>query len=196
MHLLARFVKSFHFLTCFFTYSSELREFADFAEIIGPQLIKAGTISEMMKLVRATTVVKAAVREIGEVYSTGEAIKTKTDHGQKGSSSPPKKVSVQDMIARIRVEFAISEEEALVIRQVTEEKTSDSTLRTMADSNRDNQIFLTGRFREQVRALIQDRYDDLGRYEELTDRKYTDDGAIFDIMAVTVVQNHLRPAMR
>ncbi len=192
--LLARWVKSVHFLTCFFSYPPELREFADFAESIGPQLIKAGTISEMMKLVRATTVFKASVREVGEVYSVGNSIKPKTRTGQKGGGSPPNKVSVQDMIARICAEFVISDEEALFIRQVTEEKSADTNLRAIADTHRNDPIFVTGLFRQQVRSLIQDRYNYLGRYEELTDHKYTDEGAIFDIMAVTVVQHHLDPA--
>ncbi|MEK7350430.1 MAG: DEAD/DEAH box helicase family protein, partial [Nitrospirota bacterium] len=43
VYLLARFVKSFHFLTCFFTYSPEIQEFVTFAEWVGPQLIKVGT---------------------------------------------------------------------------------------------------------------------------------------------------------
>ena len=43
VYLLARLVKSFHFLTCFFTYAPEVREFAAFAEYVGPQLIKEGT---------------------------------------------------------------------------------------------------------------------------------------------------------
>jgi type I restriction enzyme R subunit len=42
VYLLARFVKSYHFLTCFFTYSPQIQEFATFAEYVGPQLIKAG----------------------------------------------------------------------------------------------------------------------------------------------------------
>jgi type I restriction enzyme R subunit len=38
--LLARFVKSYHFLNCFFTYPPAVQEFAIFAEYVGPQLIK------------------------------------------------------------------------------------------------------------------------------------------------------------
>jgi len=34
-------------------------------------------------------------------------------------------------------------------------------------------------------------YGERGRYEELSDPKYTDTGGIFDIMAVTVIQHHL-----
>ena len=38
---------------------------------------------------------------------------------------------------------------------------------------------------------IQTAYDGRGRYEELSDPKYTDASGIFDIMAFTVIQHHL-----
>jgi type I restriction enzyme R subunit len=44
--------------------------------------------------------------------------------------------------------------------------------------------------------MIQDAYSDRGRYEELIDPKYTDDGAIFDIMAMTVIGYHLPQGAR
>ena len=43
VYLLARFVKSFHFLSCFFTYPNEIKEFVTFADYVGPQLIKQGS---------------------------------------------------------------------------------------------------------------------------------------------------------
>lgn len=52
VYLLARFVKSFHFLTCFFTFAPEIKQLATFAEYVGPQLIKAGSVSELMKQIR------------------------------------------------------------------------------------------------------------------------------------------------
>jgi type I restriction enzyme R subunit len=54
VYLLARFVKVFHFLTCFFTYANEIKEFSFFADYVGPQLIKQGTISELMQQIRQT----------------------------------------------------------------------------------------------------------------------------------------------
>ena len=61
VYLLARFVKSFHFLNCFFTFPLEIKQLATFAEYVGPQLIKAGSVSELMKQIRQTelTVVTA-----------------------------------------------------------------------------------------------------------------------------------------
>lgn len=193
VYLLGRFVKSYHFLTCFFTYPNELQVFAAFAEYVGPQLIKQGSISELMQLIRKTEVVKAAVQFIGEVR-TGGTVKLKPGKGGNSAGPPLKKMSVQDMIAQIRASFEISDEEALLIRQVTEEKTADEEIRATVHAHRDKVVYLEETFKDQVDGLIQNRYEELSRFNELTDPKYTDQGAIFDIMAMTVIQHHLEYA--
>jgi type I restriction enzyme R subunit len=190
VYLLARFVKSFHFLTCFFTFAPEIKQLATFAEYVGPQLIKVGSVSELMKQIRQTEVIKAAVEYQG-IESTGGTVKLKAGTGKKGTGPPPKKVSVQDMIAEIKTRFYISDEEALYIKQVTEEKVSDPAIRSTVKAHRDDRIYLEGAYRGQVNGEIQNAYDQRGRYEELADPKYTDTGAILDIMAVTVIQHHL-----
>jgi type I restriction enzyme R subunit len=193
-YLLARLVKSFHFLTCFFTYPDEIKEFVVFAEYVGPQLIKQGSVSELMKQIRQTEVVRAAVQYQGEVRSTGGEVKLRLGGGKKGVGPPPKKVSVQDMIDDLRARYDISDEEALYIKQVTEEKVADPVIRGTVHAHRDDSIYLEGAYRGQVNGEIQDVYSDLARYEELADSKYTDTGGIFDIMAVTVIQTHLAAA--
>lgn len=193
VYLLARFVKSFHFQTCFFTYPPQIQEFAALAEWVGPQLIKEGSVSELMKMIRQTDVVKAAVQYQGEVTSGGP-MKIKAGKGKKGSGPSPKKVTVQDMIAEIRAAFDITDEEALYIREVTEEKSKDPSIGVVVQGNRTNDQFLYGPYKEQVNGQVQSAYADRGRYEELADAKYTDPGAIFDIMAVTVIRQNLTAA--
>lgn len=190
VYLLARFVKSFHFLTCFFTYPAEFKEFALFAEYIGPQLIKQGSVSDLMKQIRQTEVIKAAVEYQGVTTSAGP-VKLKSGKGNKGTGPSFKKVSVQDMIAEIRTKFDISDDEALYIKQVTEEKSADPVIRTTVHTHREDRVYLEGAYRSQVNGEVQDAYDERGRYDELADPKYTDTGGIFDIMAVTVIQAHL-----
>jgi hypothetical protein len=46
----------------------------------------------------------------------------------------------------------------------------------------------------QVNGQIQAAYAERERYEELTDAKYIDPGAIFDIMAITVIRHNLQVA--
>jgi type I restriction enzyme, R subunit len=194
VYLLARLVKSFHFLTCFFTYPNAIKEFVAFAEYVGPQLIKQGSVSELMKQIRQTEVVKAAVEYQGVVRSPGGEVKVRPGGGKKGAGPPPQKVSVQDMIDEIRAKFTISDEEALYIKQVTEEKVADPGIRGTVQAHRDDRIYLEGAYRGQVNGEIQVTYNGLARYEELADPKYTDTGGIFDIMAITVIQTHLTAA--
>jgi type I restriction enzyme R subunit len=194
VYLLARLVKSFHFLTCFFTYPDEIKEFVTFAEYVGPQLIKQGSVSELMKQIRQTEVVKAAVEYQGEVRATGGEIKLRPGRGKKGAGPPPRKVSVQDMIDEIRSKFTISDEEALYIKQVTEEKAADPIIRITVQTHREDRVYLEGAYRGQVNGEIQNKYNELARYEELADPKYTDTGGIFDIMSVTVIHHHLAAA--
>lgn len=194
VYLLARYVKSYHFLTCFFTYPTNQQEFAVFADYVGPQLIKQGSVSELMQLIRKTEVVKAAVKFKGEVKSGGK-VKLKPGQGGTGPGPPIKKVTVQDMIAQIRAAFSITEEEALLIRQVTEEKTADEGIRDTVIAHRGQVIYLEETFRDQVDGLIQKRYEELGHIDELANPNYIDTGAIFDIMAHTVIQYHLEQAV-
>lgn len=194
VHLLARLVKAFHFLTCFFTYPQEIRGFATFAEYVGPQLIKQGSVSDLMKQVRETEVVKAAVEHLGQVRARGGEVKLRPGTGKPGAGPPIKRVLVQDMIDEIRTRFAISDEEALYIRQVTEQKAADPVIQVTVQAHRDDVVFLREAFRGQVNSDIQCSYNDLERYDELSDRKYTDTGGIFDLMAVTVIDGHLAAA--
>ena len=190
VNLLARYVKVFHFLSCFFTYAPELKEFVEFAEYVGPQLIKLGSVSDLMKQIRQTEVIKAAVEYQG-VTTSGGPVKLKPGKGKKGTGPPPIKVTVQDMIDTIRDQFNISDEAALYIKEVTEEKAADPSIRSTVIAHRGDRVYLDDAYRKQVNGEIRTAYDDRARYEELADPKYTDTGGIFDIMAVTVIQTHL-----
>jgi type I restriction enzyme R subunit len=98
------------------------------------------------------------------------------------------------VIDEIRTRFTISDEEALYIKQVIEEKVADPGIRGTVQAHREDPIYLEGAYRGQVNGEIQLTYNGLARYEELADPKYTDTGGIFDIMAITVIQTHLGAA--
>ena len=98
---------------------------------------------------------------------------------------------MQEMIANIKAKFQITDEEALNIKEVTEEKAADPLIRTTVTAHREDRVYLEGAYRGQVNGEIQNAYDARGRYEELANPKYTDASGIFDIMAVTVIDTHL-----
>ncbi|MCK6619730.1 MAG: type I restriction endonuclease subunit R [Calditrichaceae bacterium] len=194
VYLLAKFVKSYHFLSSFFSYEKYIRDFVVFCEYVGPQLIKAGSVSELMKQVRATVVEKAAVTYKGEIEMPGGLKKPTPRKGSKSGPPPVKRVSVQDMIARIRETYQISEEEALHIREVSEEKIADESIQQTVAHHQTDTTFLETVYKDQVNGDIQDAYAIRELYEQLGDPKYTDTGAIFDIMAFTVIQKGLELA--
>lgn len=146
-----------------------------------------------MKQIRQTEVVKAAVQYQGEVHSAG-TVKLKPGEGTKTAGPPPKKVSVHDMVAEIKKNFNITDEEALYIKEVTEEKTKDPAIQATVMAHREDRVYLEGPFQGQVNGQIQGAYAERGRYDELGDVKYTDPGAIFDIMANTVIMQNLQSA--
>ena len=195
VYLLTKFVKSYHFLSSFFSYEENVHEFVAFCEYVGPQLIKTGSVSELMKQVRATVVEKAAVTYEGEVEMPGGLKKPKPSKAGGGGAPTMKKVSVQDMIAKIRETFEITEEEALHIREVSEEKISDESIQQTVAAHRNDPTFLDTIYKGQVNGGIQDAYVFRELYEQLGDPKYTDTGAIFDIMAFTVIQKGRELAM-
>ncbi len=194
VYLLAKYVKCFHFMTCFFTFPEELKVFASFADYVGPQLIKQGTVSELMKRIHQTEVIKASVEDQGIEKISGGARKPQSGRGRHGPAPVVKKITVQDMIDEIRVKFSISDEEALYIKRVTEEKVADKEIKSTVQIHQDDAIFLDGAYRMQVNGKIKQSYNEYDRYEELADPKYTDLGGIFDIMAVTVIQSNMGAA--
>ena len=71
---------------------------------------------------------------------------------------------------------------------------ADPVIHSTVMAHLDDLIYLEGAYRGQVNGEIKTAYNQRGRYEELSDVKYTDTGGIFDIMAVTVIESHLVPA--
>jgi type I restriction enzyme R subunit len=130
------------------------------------------------------------------VESGNGKVTLRSGGGRKGEGIPPLKVSVQEMIVNIQAKFEISDDEALYIRQVTEEKAADPVIRSTVTAHRMDGIYLHGAYHEQINREIQSVYEDLPNgYEALADPKYTDHSGIFDLMAYTVIQHHLGCSM-
>jgi len=192
VYLLARFVKTFYFLHCFFSYPEDIVIFAAFSDYIGPQLIKEANVSELMKRIKQTQVVKAGVQFEGIVKMSGTG-KIKLKKGLK-TPVPQRKVTVEDMIESIGEKFKITDEEAIIIREVMEEKIHDAEIQQTIYTNRLDRYFLEHVYPGQVNRSIQDSYEEHERYNELADEKYVEPGAIFDAMALSVIYHGLEKA--
>ena len=104
----------------------------------------------------------------------------RTFHKVDGTKIDPSKVRQTDRL--------------VVVLKVTEAKADDLSIRQTVTAHRSDGIYLNGVYRGQVNGEIKAVYNDMGRFEELSDIKYTDVAGIFDIMAMTVIQHHLHVA--
>ncbi len=146
-----------------------------------------------MKQVKKTHVVKAAVTGGEEIRIPGGTVKPKKKH-KSGGGGAVKKITVQDMIDEIMKKHQITEDEALYIREVTQEKMQDDDILNTVASHCEDMDFLDNAYTRDVNESIQDTYADRGRQEELRNPDYYNKGGIFDIMAITVIQHGLHVA--
>ena len=191
VNLLARFVQRYYFLANFFTFPDTLARFARFAEFVGPQLIKQGTVSDLMEKIRATGVVRATVQDLGEQRLVPKMPRPPGPPTPRAGGSPPAQVTIAEMIEKVRQKYQISDEEALVIREVMDEKTADEGIKVDVMNHRDNRIYLDETLKSHLNGDIQSAYQARDRWEDMVDPKYNEQGGIFDLMAYTVIQYHL-----
>ena len=191
VNLLARFVQRYYFLANFFTFPEALARFARFAEFVGPQLIKQGTVSDLMEKIRATGVVRATVQDLGEQRLVPKTPRPPGPPGPRTGGAPPAQVTIAEMIEKVRQKYQISDEEALVIREVMGEKAADEGIRADVQNHRDDRIYLDERLKSHLNGEIQSAYQARDRWEDMVDPKYNEQGGIFDLMAYTVIQHHL-----
>ena len=187
VQLLAKYVKQVDFFKKEYNFGNDMLDAYVFADVVGSQLIKQGSMSELMQAMRHTEVVKANVKFQG-VRSGNGIVALKPSRKGHGPGVPQKKVSVQEMIDEIREKFQITDEEALFIREVTEQKLQDPDVKDAVVRNRDDDEYLFGPYRQQVHVQISDIYQESGHYEEIADDKYSGNGGIFDSMATIVIQ--------
>ena len=191
VNLLARFVQRYYFLANFFTFPDTLARFARFAEFVGPQLIKQGTVSDLMEKIRATGVVRATVQDLGEKRLVPKTPRPPGPPAPRMGGAPPAQVTIAEMIEKVRQKYQISDEEALVIREVMDEKTGDEGIKDDVQNHRDNRIYLDETLKSHLNGDIQAAYQARDRWEDMVDPKYNEPGGIFDLMAFTVIRHHL-----
>ena len=184
--LLSKYNSTFVFLSNFFEIEEDFLTFAVFTAFIYPQLLKEGSESELKKIMRGIYVTKAAVSYTGEKKLEGKY--SKKNNGGAGGNNKLQKVTVRDVIESIREKYKISEAEALVIKDVCEEKIHDQSINHIITTHIYDMDYLDNIYKRDVRKSIESSYMERSLYECLTDEKYIDPGSIFDIMSHTVIQ--------
>lgn len=112
---------------------------------------------------------------------------------RKNKPEPPlKKVMIDNMITEIQEKFTVSDEEILTIRQVTEENMENKEIFEIIQKYQNDEYStenIENILKLKVDELIQSAYEQREQTDNLLDPSYIDDGAIFDTMAFTVLEN-------
>jgi type I restriction enzyme R subunit len=134
---------------------------------------------------------KAAVNFLGTIGFSPERVTTLS--GKKGHSipAPPQKTTIKIAIDELKNRYSISDDEALIIRKVCEEKESDLSIITNIKNNQNRPFYLEADVKPQIKVLIKESYKKLNHINELGEDKYIDDGGIFDMMTYTILTNVL-----
>ncbi|MDP3589632.1 MAG: hypothetical protein Q8R54_03740, partial [Methylobacter sp.] len=185
---LSKLVKAFNFLSSFYHYEEAIEQYVLFAEFVQPQLIKQGSESELMKAISKVKLIKANVKYKGITENQPGAIKEpRVGGGGNPLPNPVVKASIQSTIDDIKERYTISDDEALIIREVCEEKQADEIILLTTQLNRNSPRFLNDVHKQDIRRSIEEAYSQRGHHNEIYEEKYTDNGAIFDMMAHSVL---------
>jgi hypothetical protein len=189
VHLLLKLNTQYQFLKSFFTFDRKLENFIKFCEIIDTQLIKKGNESELLKALKNVGLTKANVISHGEKKFETKKPKTRTGGG--GNTTPPPKGTISSMLEDLKEEYKISDEEAIIIREICEEKLHDKSITTIIDNNQDDEDYLRVYFSEELRASIVKSYEIRKLDDRIMEPIYDDKGAILDTMTGTIISQEL-----
>ncbi len=193
--LLRRYYKLYHFIAQFFELNKTLNEFVVFAGVMGHKLIKNGKTSEMKKFLENVVLHKGAVKYKGESKNPHPA-KDPKKAGLRigaGGQSPPRS-TIEATIASITERFPISNEDALVIKEICIEVSNNYEIKDKVLTNRDNQIYLKTSARPRINQEVKNSYITRDLIEKLDDPIYRDKGGIITLMGRTIMDSILERA--
>lgn len=190
VHLLLKLNTQYQFLKSFFTFDKKTEDFIKFCEIVDTQLIKKGSSSELLKALKNVGLTKANVISHGEKKFVPKKPKTRTG-GSGGNTTPPPKGTVSSMLKDLKEQYQISDQEAIIIREICEEKLHDESITTIIHNNQDDEDYLRFYFSDELRVSIVESYENRGLDERVMEEIYDAKGAILDTMTGTIISQEL-----
>ena len=194
--LLRRYTKSYYFIANFFQLEDHLKEFVNFSEVLGELLIRKGKVSEIKQFLKNVELTKGAVKYEGlktNISVVKNRKKTGLKSGSGGSEIP--RTTIEAALEDIRTKFEISEEEAIVIRDVCEEVSENTSMKERLIANKENEVYLLNNAKPKVESEVKDEYIKRDLWDKLEDPMYTDKGGIISLIGRTVIQNVIKTAV-
>lgn len=195
--LLARYTKLYYFIAQFFQLEQHLHDFIVFAEAMGAMLLKRGRTSELTQLMKHVQLTKGAVRFEGRKTNPAIAAEPQGTGLRPGlSGGEPPRTTIDAALKGIKEKFTISDDEALVIREICTEVSNNYEIKERIIANRENEDYLTQTARPKVRDEINHAYLRRDLWQKLEDPLYTERGGIISLMGRAVIETVLMVAGR
>lgn len=197
LSLLGRYTKLYYFIAQFYHLEEHLHEFIVFAEAMFNVLLKRGKTSELTQLLKYVQLSKGAVR-YGGLSKNPEVVEDPRRTGLNivlGGSEPPR-TTIEQALQGIKQRFTITDEEALVIREICTEVSNHYEIKERIIANRENEDYLKQTARPRVRTEITGAYLKRDLWQKLEDPMYTDRGGVISLMGRAVIETVLVGAGR
>lgn len=189
--LLRRYTKLYYFIAQFFELSQELKEFIVFTEVMGEILIKKGKASEIKEFLKKVELGKGAVKFQGTKTNLTVAGKQKKKTGLKIGKGGHEisRTTIESAIKEIKEKFQISEEDAILIKEIVEEVSETTTTKETVIANKNNDVYLKTSAEPRVQSEIKDEYIKRDLWDKLDDPIYIQKGGIISLIGKTVIWN-------
>lgn len=196
--LLSRYKKQFYFIASFYQLDQHFKTLCSFVEAVELSLFKNNSESQIKRILENIKLVRGAVPYLGEkvneVVSKPPSPKPQPHPKPKsGQSGGMKKATIDDALDDIKDKFDISDDEAIVIREVFETVLKESIHRETVIANKSDEYYLSTRAKPNIHDEVYDVYD--SKYEEkLYEAMYTEQGGIIDLISVAVIDDFIKDA--
>jgi type I restriction enzyme R subunit len=184
--LLRRFVNQYYFMAQFFEIQIDIKNVVLFYTVMVNTLIKKGAISEFKKAISNVDTSRLGVHFNGtrtNLHSVHEIKHTGLSH--RAGNEPPR-TTIQAAIEQIQLEFNISDDDVLVIKEICEEVSEEDDIRSTVLANKDQNIFLL-QYESTVTTRVSYCYINREMWDKLEDPIYIEKGGIIPIMSKSII---------
>jgi len=182
--LLRRYSKLYYFIAKFFELPQELHEFIIFVDGLVDRLINKGKTSKISMLMKHLQVSKGAVTCVGESKNTTSSV---VSGGGGGGAPEIPLTSIEEALQKIREKYEISDDDAIIIREICDEVAEKEDIQQRVIENKENEQFLS-RFEPDIQNEIKNSYISRNLWGHLENPMYVDAGGIITIMGKTVIE--------
>ena len=195
--LLNRYTNLYYFIAQFFELSQKLNEFIVFSEVMSNNLLQKGKTSEIKEILKKVELSKGAVKYHGTITNipkTGQPKKKTGYKTSKGGSEIPK-TTIETALDDIKNKYQISEEDAILIKEICEDVSETTSVKDKVIANKDNKIYLKNNAEPKVQSEVKDEYIKRDLWSKLDDPIYVEKGGIITLMGKAVISNVISQAL-